>query len=378
MEPNSKNLLGAILLFILLDLSVLVINFWITLQLSKDAVAINLSGRQRMLSQEMTKSLLQLQSPPSAAARQAALAEFRESARVFDQTLSAFKQGGVARSGDGGEVILAPVSSAQASSLVAQALHIWQPMQQRMLPYMKTQADIPDAVVMQARELMLQDNRQILDLMNRLTSSLEHDSSARANTLRIVQTAMFVLALINFLVIVRKFHLLTQQSVRASRHYTELAMRDPLTGLFNRRQFEHTLQKELAAVDRKLRSNVALVMIDLDEFKGVNDQYGHDVGDIVLRSVASRLIDGARLNDTVARVGGDEFVLICPDLHAQENVHSFCQRLLDALKRPIPCDRGELSIGASIGVAIYPDDAQTANDLIRSADKAMYAVKNAI
>mgnify|MGYP001601916528 CR=1 FL=1 len=375
MELKSRNLLGAILLFILLDLSVLAINFWITFRLSNDAVAINLSGRQRMLSQQITKSLLQLQPRLSVEASRAAKEEFRESVRIFDQTLFAFKEGGMAVSSDGGHVALDRVSSVHADQLVKQAAQIWNPMHERMLPYMTAQADIPETVVVQARNQMIQDNRQVLDLMNRLTSSLERDSLNRASALRIVQTAVFILALVNFLVIVRKFHLLTQQSAKTSRHFNELAIRDALTGLFNRRQFENTLQKELAAVDRGHHSNVALVMIDLDGFKAINDQHGHGVGDIVLCTVATRLSDGARLNDTVARVGGDEFMLICPNLHSQENANAFCQRLLDSLKQPIPTDISPMQIGASFGIAFYPDQANSIEALIRMADAAMYATK---
>ena len=122
MELKSKNLFGAILLFILLDFSILAIIYWMTYRLSKDAVASNLSGRQRMLSQQMTKSLLQLQSPHSAEASRAANVEFRESVRIFDQTLFAFKQGGMAVSGDGGNVTLDRVSSVEAGQLLKQTL----------------------------------------------------------------------------------------------------------------------------------------------------------------------------------------------------------------------------------------------------------------
>lgn len=376
MRPNSKSLFGAILVFILLDLSVLAINYWITYQLSKDAVAINLSGRQRMLSQRITKSLLLLQSPLPIEVAHTTKEEFRYSVRVFDQTLLAFERGGITVSGDGGLVTLDPVDSVQSRQPVAQALQIWSPMHERMLPYMATQTDIPDAVIMQARHHMIRDNLEVLDLMNNLTSSLEQESLKRANALRIAQTGVFLLALINFFVIFRKFHVLARQSAQASQHYNELAMQDPLTGLFNRRQFAHNLEKEIAAVDRRQGSNVALVMIDLDEFKAINDKHGHEVGDKVLRAVAARLTESARMNDTVARVGGDEFMLICPDLHNKENAEGFCQRLLGSLKRPVPTEAGPVYVGASIGVAFYPDPADSVDDLIRMADKAMYAAKN--
>ncbi len=377
MGMKSKNLFGAILLFILLDLSVLVINFWMIHQISKDAVAINLSGRQRMFSQKMTKSLLQLQSHSADEFRHSAIEEFRYSVQVFDQTLFSFKHGGMAVSGDGNEIELDRVGSDRAQDVVDRALQIWAPMHARMLPYMASSIAIPEEVINQARDQMMLDNLPLLELMNRLTSHLEQDSQKRANTLRVAQAAVFVLALINFLVIVRRFHLLAQQSAKTSRHYNELAMRDPLTGLFNRRQFESNLEKEIAAVDRHQRSNVALVMIDLDGFKTLNDKHGHEAGDIALRTVATRLSESARVNDTVARVGGDEFMLICPDLHTMENADVFRQRLLDILKQPISVEGGQINIGASIGIAFYPDHADSADDLFRIADQAMYAAKKA-
>lgn len=377
MGMKSKKLFGAILLFVLLDLSVLVINFWMVRQISKDAVAINLSGRQRMLSQKMTKSLLQLQlqSQSSDEFRHSAIEEFRYSVQVFDQTLFSFKQGGMVVSGDGNQIEFDRVGSDRARDLVDRALKIWGPMRARMLPYMANSIAIPDEVINQARDQMILDNLQLLELMNRLTSDLEQDSQKRANTLRIAQTTVFVLALINFLVIVRRFHLLAQQSAKTSRHYNELAMRDPLTGLFNRRQFESNLEKEIAAVDRHQGSNVALVMIDLDGFKTLNDKHGHEAGDIALRTVATRLSESARVNDTVARIGGDEFMLICPDLHTMENADVFRQRLLVVLEQPISVEGGQISIGASIGIAFYPDHADSADDLFRIADQAMYAAK---
>lgn len=377
MGLNSKNLFAAILLFILLDLSALAINYWMAYQISKDAVAINLSGRQRMLSQRITKSLLLLQSRDPAETSHAAKEELRYSVNIFDQTLLAFKHGGSAIGGDGSQVRLNPVDSGQAGQLVDQALHIWSPMHERMSPYMMTQTDIPAWVITRSRDQMIRDNLQLLDLMNRLTSSLEQDSLNRSSILRIVQTGVFLLALLNFLVIVRRFHLLARQSAQTTQHYNELAMRDPLTGLFNRRQLENNLEREAATVKRGRQSNIALVMIDLDGFKPINDRYGHEVGDIVLRTVAARLTESARINDTIARIGGDEFTLICPDLRNKENANAFCQRLLDSLNRPIPTKVGPVQVGASIGIAFYPDHAENVDDLIRVADKTMYAAKNA-
>lgn len=376
MGLKSKNLFGAILLFILLDLSILVINYWITYQISKDAIAINLSGRQRMLSQRMTKSLLLLQSQHSVEFIRSTQEEFRDSVNVFDETLLAFKQGGLVVKGNGEIIRLSRVDLSPEVDLLDRTIQIWRPMHDRMLPYMTSSMDMPEQLIIQLREQMIHNNLQILDLMNRLTSGLERHSLQHANTLRIVQTIIFFLALFNFLFIVRKFHLLARQSAMKTQHYNELAMRDPLTELFNRRQFESNLEKEVATVDRHQHTNIALVMIDLDGFKPINDKYGHEAGDSVLRAIASRLSEGARVNDTVARVGGDEFMLICPDLHNKDDAEAFCQRLLSALSQPILTHVDQVSVGASIGVAFYPDHADNINDLTRIVDKAMYTAKS--
>lgn len=376
MERDSKNLFGAILLFILLDLSALAINYWIAFEISRDAVAINLSGRQRMLSQNITKSLLMIQPQNSVPQNRAIQEEFLYSVRIFDQTLYAFKRGGMAIGGNGVKVTLNRIRTEQGRSMVDQALQIWRPMHDSMLPYMSAGVDIPATVIMAARTQMVQDNLQLLDLMNQLTSDLENNSLQRANALRIVQATVFFLSLINFVMIVRRYSLLAKQSAQASQHYNELAMRDPLTGLFNRRQLENNLEREVATINRRPHSNIALAMIDLDGFKPINDRYGHEIGDLVLRTVAKRLTEGARVNDTIARIGGDEFTLICPDLHTKENADMFCQRLLDSINLPIETDAGQVLVGASIGVAFYPDHAKNVDDLIRVADKTMYAAKN--
>lgn len=283
---------------------------------------------------------------------------------------------GAAVGGDGSHVRLDQINSEQAVQLIDHALLIWNPIHTVMLPYMTSQMDIPAGVITQTRAQMIQNNTQLLNLMNQLTSNLEQNSLKRANTLRILQTTVFLLALINFLVIVRRFHLLASRSAQVTQHYNELAMRDPLTGLFNRRQLENNLELEAASVSRGRQSNIALVMIDLDGFKPINDRYGHEIGDAVLRTIAARLTENARINDTIARIGGDEFTLICPDLRNKENADAFCQRLIKSLNHPIQTNAGPVQVGASIGVAFYPEHAESIDDLIRVADKTMYAAKN--
>lgn len=223
---------------------------------------------------------------------------------------------------------------------------------------------------------MVQHNVQLLGLMNRLASHLESDSKERANLLRWVQSLVFVLALINFVAIVRGFHLLAKQAEQASEFYGDLAMRDPLTCLFNRRQFNEALEREIASAKRR-GGCFTLLLLDLDGFKPVNDHHGHHAGDAVLRAVAERLDSQARSNDTVARIGGDEFVLICPDLCDESSAVVVSERLLNLLNEVIPLEVGWAQVGASIGIAFYPAHAHTVDGLIRAADQAMYAAKQA-
>lgn len=377
MMKNSKKLLAGVLLFIVLDLSILLINYRIAYQVINDAVAINLAGRQRMLSQRITKSLLALQLNRSDAERHALIQEFRDSARMFDQTLAAFQYGGKAVGGNGKEVVLKAVKEGQPAGLVSQAEQIWSPMRRRLLPYLNTQAAIPAQIVEQSQIDMQHSNLQLLNLMNQLTTTLEQDSQNRANTLRVVQTLVFLLALINFLVIVRKFHLLALNAHRAKEHFSELSARDPLTGLYNRREFDNNLKREIGAVHRRSQDKFALVMIDLDGFKPINDKFGHKTGDVVLKTVAKRIARHARTTDTVARIGGDEFVLICTSLRDEAAAAKFCERLISSINDPIPLEIGEIQVGASIGLVFYLEQTTSEQDLMHMADEAMYAAKKA-
>lgn len=368
---QSQRLFGAVLLFILLDLTVLLINYQIAYQVSRDAVAINLAGRQRMLSQRMTKALLELQHPETTQA--VAEKEFRNALLAFDQTLQAFAHGGVVTGGDGKPTVLQQVKG-HSYGLVRQAQDIWHPMQTALLSYTSNPAPLPPEKLAQARQLMLQNNLQLLELMNSLTSDLEEDSRDRADTLRTTQTLIFMLALFNFVSIVRGFHLLARQAAQNSQRCDDLARRDPLTGLFNRRQFSEALEYEARSAQQR-QGGFALLMIDLDNFKPVNDLHGHAAGDTVLLTISSRLAAHARVHDMIARIGGDEFVLICPDLYTVQAAADLCDRLLRSINQAIELATGPVYVGASIGIAFYPADAENIDNLICEADKAMYQAK---
>ena len=153
-----------------------------------------------------------------------------------------------------------------------------------------------------------------------------------------------------------------------------LAHRDPLTGLPNRRLFEDRLEIALAQAHR-YRHRVALIFVDLDRFKQVNDGFGHAAGDELLRGVAERLGQSVREGDTVARLGGDEFTLLLPGIHYAEDLAAISRKLVESLRKPFRLEGREVHVTASGGISLYPEDGEDAETLLKSADTAMYRAK---
>jgi diguanylate cyclase (GGDEF)-like protein len=153
-----------------------------------------------------------------------------------------------------------------------------------------------------------------------------------------------------------------------------LSQHDTLTGLPNRRLFQDRLEQALAHARRQAEV-VWVLFIDLDDFKAVNDRYGHNGGDRVLKIVGERLLAMMRQVDTVARLGGDEYVVLLGAATRYEHVTMIAQKLLATLNAPIALEAGELRISASIGISRFPQDGLTASDIMANADRAMYAVK---
>ncbi len=154
-----------------------------------------------------------------------------------------------------------------------------------------------------------------------------------------------------------------------------LANYDNLTKLPNRFLFEDRLKSALGRVDR-LDIKIALVFIDLDNFKEVNDTLGHDAGDRVLQEVAKKLTSAIRESDTVSRLGGDEFVTILEDIKDETNLYNICSKMLQNLNKPFKLIDNQYHINASIGVAIAPDNTKDYDELLKFADIAMYKAKN--
>ncbi|QJR15986.1 putative bifunctional diguanylate cyclase/phosphodiesterase [Usitatibacter palustris] len=157
-------------------------------------------------------------------------------------------------------------------------------------------------------------------------------------------------------------------------HY--MAHHDALTGLPNRRLMQDRLSQAIMSARRKQR-HVAVLFLDLDRFKVVNDTLGHDTGDFILKDVSQRLLTCVREVDTVSREGGDEFVVILPDLERPENARVVAEKILKELTRPVEIGGHEIHVTTSIGISHYPNDATDVNHLLKHADNAMYQAKDA-
>ena len=153
-----------------------------------------------------------------------------------------------------------------------------------------------------------------------------------------------------------------------------LAYHDPLTGLYNRINFEEYLEHALLSAKRKA-SMLAILFIDLDRFKTINDTLGHGIGDAVLKVVAQRLKATLRKSDFISRWGGDEFVVILEDLESLSNATTAAEKIIKSLQKPFHVKQHTLMTSASIGIALYPDNGEDSQTLIKHADSAMYLAK---
>ena len=161
---------------------------------------------------------------------------------------------------------------------------------------------------------------------------------------------------------------------RADEVIRKLTLHDPLTGLSNRNEFHRRLDAAVKRADRQ-GTEVALLLVDLDRFKEINDSFGHPVGDELLKFVGKVLKEATRETDTVARIGGDEFGIVFSNVRNTELISGTAERLISKLSQPPILDGCLVRSGASIGVAVYPSDSTDVDELIRLSDKALYEAK---
>lgn len=474
--------LGLVVIF---DITLLAMNYGISAQLEASSIHINIAGRQRMLSQKMTKSLLLMQYQQTQGIdNTATYQELMQAMALFDQTLKAMQQGGETFDANQQPIRMDPLQESVIQKTLKQSIQLWQPLYDSI-----QQMPLSEASLNQRVQAMVDNNLSLLALMNTLTNQLEASAKRQTYLLRGLQTIIVILILLSFgmaihrlirreqyfsklmekssdiviginsasgritfisasvklllqhdemyylgqpyqrlfnqesaarishlLLLAKKFrplpyHRCEVQLIRADstqveaemllqlnrsedgrtielsadirditerkqleRALTEMAHRDTLTGLPNRAQFNLMAKQAILQAQRN-GDSLAMMFIDLDDFKKVNDVCGHHVGDALLVEVAKRIHQRLRASDTVFRIGGDEFVVLLSDVMQNQHLRAVGDKIITTLSEPMRIDNCPCQIGASIGIARYPDDGESIDALLKAADQAMYKAK---
>lgn len=473
-SEKKQSLFGlffAVVLFVVLDTLILIVNYWITYQVEKDAFAINIAGRQRMLTQRQTKSLLEIRMylqhgetiVPS-------VEELKKSTTMFSETINAFNKGGIITAPNGDRLMFSSVDDEAVQDLVKRTFLKMEPVNLK-LKIIISDKEISLVEINDAVKVMLSKNVELLDLSNHLTIRMEQLSKNKTLRLRWIQAVIYFMALLNFIVILmifsRRFKH-DQQSLKSlsqlidnvgngilgvdknkviisniaachlfgcsaidfkgqdisnfilysedenkgvdvegnqfpieintssikmfgqpiellsitdishlKMHEAELikiANQDALTGLATRRVMFDRLELEINN-SKRYETLLGIMFIDLDGFKKINDNRGHDVGDCLLKLVSKRLVSSARKTDTVVRYGGDEFVILLPKIESSGLLMDLAKRYIAGIAKPYYVEGQELVIGCSIGSAVYPEHAATAHELLQLSDQMMYQAK---
>ncbi|MGG3009809.1 EAL domain-containing protein [Brevibacillus parabrevis] len=242
--------------------------------------------------------------------------------------------------------------------------------------------DVPDERFHNLFEWIVEDDRDIMAFAIQHTYSTrkEYTVECRIQTSRkeTIWTESKINPIVDELGNVSKLLFVTRditdrkQSEELIHH---LAYHDALTDLPNRRMYTQHLSREIMQAKR-FQSNLAVLFLDLDRFKDVNDSFGHDVGDLLLVEAANRLKACLRPTDVVARLGGDEFTVLLSQLADREEAAALANQIMEALQRPFILQDHSFNMSCSIGIALYPQDGDNADDLLKRADTALYTVKS--
>jgi diguanylate cyclase (GGDEF)-like protein len=227
-----------------------------------------------------------------------------------------------------------------------------------------------DGRMMTWTQLPFEDNDAQLIILHRFAPG-GVDTLQQVYSKRLLVPAGFYIWLMVWMAFIIRF--LTDKLSRQKQEMEYMALHDALSGLPNRNLLSDRLEKMVEASKRK-QSHFSLAMIDLDGFKKINDTLGHEAGDAMLQEIARRLSTCLRSVDTVARVGGDEFVLLLDDLEQGSSL-DICTRAAAEIAKPVLIQNAEVRVGSSIGIANFPEHGEDPQTLTRKADEAMYAVK---
>ncbi len=182
-------------------------------------------------------------------------------------------------------------------------------------------------------------------------------------------------SLLSFSIAALAMSSLVASQKRAESLISRIALHDQLTGLPNRRLFDDRLENAMSISDRN-REKLAIVFLDLDVFKEINDTWGHKIGDEVLKAVAKLLDDATRDEDTVSRWGGDEFVMLFQQINSVEDIHVIIDKIYYEFSKPLVVDQNKIRLSASAGISIYPDHGLSRAALVKAADDALYESKH--
>lgn len=241
-------------------------------------------------------------------------------------------------------------------------------------PHLHLSKDPGEGIMLEIRKLASNADRQLLEQKRSIERSIHQD------LMQVIVGAGFTVAAISLILffgyrhIVYLFERAAQMQTRANNLQQQVTI-DSLTKIPNRRGFEECVQNHFALAQRT-GMPFAIFYLDLDGFKAINDQHGHDAGDQTLITAIDRFKSTIRDSDMIARLGGDEFALVAHNAADREQLSMLAHRLIESLEQPIKLPGGEVKLGVSIGIASYPQNGQSIDDLLTAADVAMYQAKH--